>query len=738
MIENFSLNGIATYQEGGVTVSGLKKVNFFYGANGCGKTTVSNFLQDQSTTGFDESRLSWQGNIPLKTLVYNKNFRSTHFGSTSIPGIFTLGRATQEQAAVIEEKKTLLSSANDNILQRKRALSIQQEKLQELQDSFTEEVWVNIYQTYKDRFSQAFIGYKTRKLFLERLLKEFKVNTSDHKNIDELERNAKTIFGDRPERLPHLRISAYDQLAAYESDDIWNKKIVGKSDIPIAPLINRLNINDWVHEGKHHIKDSHVCPFCQEDTITEQFRDQLESFFDQEFTESLTLITKMSKDYLNSSEYAINQLKEIEKFEKDNRFTKLNLISFSTTLRILESIQTSNKTLVANKLKEPSRSIELISSSEHFELINSILNDGNLELEEHNSIVTNFDNQYLQLINEIWKFLIEENKERISTYNLNYSNIQSAITGISSATMAKEGEYRALDQEIKILARDVTSVQPAVDAINQTLLDYGFQGFKIIPSSEGVNRYQIVREDGTPAEVTLSEGEITFITFLYYLQLVNGSIAEDNITEERIAVIDDPISSLDSNVLFIVSTLIKKLIRAINENTGSVKQLIILTHNVYFHKEVSYRSRAESGPAANFWILRKIENVTYLEDFGSNSPIQNSYELLWRELRTEGPSSSVTIQNTMRRILENYFKILGGWKDDDILDHFSNPSEKEICKSLLSWVNEGSHTIPDDLFIQTQEATIDTYKSVFKNVFDKSGHLSHYNMMMGEDNVSVD
>lgn len=67
------------------------------------------------------------------------------------------------------------------------------------------------------------------------------------------------------------------------------------------------------------------------------------------------------------------------------------------------------------------------------------------------------------------------------------------------------------------------------------------------------------------AETTLSEGEITFITFLYFLQLTKGSIDKDSISEDRILVIDDPVSSLDSNILFIVSSLLKDdILRTLN------------------------------------------------------------------------------------------------------------------------------------------------------------------------------
>ena len=114
-----------------------------------------------------------------------------------------------------------------------------------------------------------------------------------------------------------------------------------------------------------------------------------------------------------------------------------------------------------------------------------------------------------------------------------------------------------------------------------------------------------------------------------------------------------------------------------------------------------------------------------------DNPIKTSYELLWKELKNNTNASLVTTQNIMRRILENYFGILGKSIDDTIINSFDSVEEQLICKSLLSWINDGSHTIPDDLYIDSYSDSIEKYKLVFKDIFDKMEHISHYNMMMG-------
>lgn len=255
--------------------------------------------------------------------------------------------------------------------------------------------------------------------------------------------------------------------------------------------------------------------------------------------------------------------------------------------------------------------------------------------------------------------------------------------------------------------------------------------FEIVPSNRETNKYEIHRQDGTIAESTLSEGEVTFITFLYFLQLTKGSTAEDSISEERILIIDDPVSSLDSNVLFVVSSLIKEVISNIRAQKGNIKQLILLTHNVYFHKEVSFDGRTERRADTHYWILRKRHRVSTIEEYGMENPIQSSYQLLWKEIKNVSKNSSITIQNTMRRIIENYFKIMGRYREEDIVNSFQNFEEQLICRSLVSWINDGSHSMSDDLYVEQQDDSTDRYLKVFRNIFINTGHEAHYNMMYG-------
>jgi len=208
-------------------------------------------------------------------------------------------------------------------------------------------------------------------------------------------------------------------------------------------------------------------------------------------------------------------------------------------------------------------------------------------------------------------------------------------------------------------------------------------------------------------------------------------------TTDHVVVFDDPVSSLDSDILFIVGSLIKGLFDEVRAETGHIKQIFVLTHNVYFHKEVTYNSRRRQNVAMkeeSFWVVRKPGLATKVDNHPTN-PIKTSYELLWAEVR-KPECSNLGIQNTLRRILENYFKILGGIDFDHLCAMFDG-KEKIICNSLCSWVHDGSHYAHDDLYVSIDDSMVDSYLSVFRAIFDKSGHSSHYKMMMGDAYVEA-
>ena len=183
--------------------------------------------------------------------------------------------------------------------------------------------------------------------------------------------------------------------------------------------------------------------------------------------------------------------------------------------------------------------------------------------------------------------------------------------------------------------------------------------------------------------------------------------------------------------MFIVGSLIKGVLEEVRCDTSQIKQVFLLTHNVYFHKEVTFNPNRKdiSMREETFWIVRKVNGKSTIEKHNSN-PIKTSYELLWAEVRrTDRPS--IAIQNTLRRILENYFRILGGVDPDSICNKFDG-KDRLVCRSLFSWINDGSHSAHDDLYVSAPDSEVQVYLRVFREIFVRTDHLPHYQMMMGD------
>ncbi len=380
-----------------------------------------------------------------------------------------------------------------------------------------------------------------------------------------------------------------------------------------------------------------------------------------------------------------------------------------------------------------SRSFKLDSNKNEIDAIKDLIKKANEQIANYNEMIKDIEKQKKICKEQTWKFLVNEFKSDIQEYNKKYCGLEKGINNLEKAISENQEEVKKLENEIKELEKNMVSIKPIVNEINTLLKGYGFANFSLA-CTEDEKFYRIQREDGQLVGETLSESEVTFITFLYYYHLTKGSLEENDISENKVLVIDDPISSLDSNILFIVSVLVKDLMKETMEEKANIKQVIILTHNTYFYKEITskYDLKRYQGKYS-FWIIKKDNNVSKIKDYEEN-PIKNSYELLWQEVKQakDNNASWVSLQNVMRRIIEYYFRILGGFKHNDSLSEcFKNIEEKRVCNSFISWFNDGSHGISDDLFVQIQDTSIETYLKVFENIFKETGHEAHYKMMIG-------
>ncbi|GAA8407219.1 AAA family ATPase [Helicobacter pylori] len=745
-ISQIVLKNVATFDENGASFENLNSINFIYGANGSGKTTTSSFLknlaENEMEDKFDNSKIKWHNinSESLKIEVYNKQFKEEQFRNSQIKGIFTLGKKTNENLENIESKKESINKENEKKTKNEKSLQKLKQEREEKEKDFTDSCWEKLYKKNEEDFKETLEGFKLKKKFKEKILKEFKNNEHNEIEIGKLEKlkeNIRIVFSKNQTELVPLECNLTD-FDSVENHSIWEQKIVGSSDAIIADLIKKLSNEDWVAQGREYLsKDGNACPFCQQETITEEFKKQLESYFDISYQESTDTIKKMKENYKDKTAGALEQLDKIVETEQKNQQTKLNTEIFKRIIETLKSKINGNQQKMFDKGKEMSRSFKLESTKNEIKEIRDLVDTANQQIANHNETIKDTKNQKKICVEQTWKFLVNEFKSDIQKYNKKYCGLEKGINNLKKEISENQEKIERLENEIRELEKTMVSIKPIVNEINALLKGYGFTNFSLA-CTEDEKTYRIQRENGQLVGETLSEGEVTFITFLYYYHLTKGSLKENDISKNKVLVIDDPISSLDSNILFIVSVLVKDLMKEAMKEKTNIKQVIILTHNTYFYKEITLECNKHYQGKHSFWIIKKDNNVSKIEKFEEN-PIKNSYELLWQEVRwakekqaKENNISWVSLQNVMRRIIEYYFRILGGFKcNDSLSEYFENIEEKQICNSFISWFNDGSHGIPDDLFVQSQDTSIETYLKVFENIFKKTGHEAHYKMMMG-------
>jgi wobble nucleotide-excising tRNase len=731
MIESISINGTASFGDVPEVMDGLSQFNYLFGSNGTGKTTISRVVADEAS--FSTCKVTWKGGTKLQPMVYNRDFVDRNFTQPAeLKGVFTLGEQQTDTLNKITATKVEIDGLTKKIetltqgLQGEDGVSGKKGELANIEENLKARCWAQ-KQKYDATLQGAFEGFRnSAEKYKTKITQESASNSATLLPLADLEKKAETLFGQTPITEPAVTSIESAKLFAHETNPILKKRVVGKDDVDIAAMIKRLGNSDWIKEGRSFYEQNEkVCPFCQQNT-KEAFAKSLGEYFDESFMADSKAIDDLVTNYSTDAARLQQQVALI--ITTPSKF--LDVEKMKAEKELLDSKITINIQRIAAKKKEASQVIELDSISNVVSTIKDMIDSANKIVAEHNKIVANLAQERTTLTAQVWKFVLEELKADLATYKTSREALDKAIAAMTEQIKVATAERTKKAAELRVLEKQTTSVQPTIDGINSLLTSFGFQGFSLAKAANGTS-YKLIRSDGSDAKSTLSEGEKSFVTFLYFYHLLKGSDSDSGMTTNRVVVFDDPVSSLDSDILFIVGSLIKGLFEEVRACSGHIKQIFVLTHNVYFHKEVTFNSRRPRDAAMSeetFWVVRRPGLVSKLSKHPSN-PIKTSYELLWNEVRNPD-RSSLTIQNTLRRILENYFKILGGVDPDEICAMFEG-KEKLTCKSLFSWVNDGSHSAHDDLYI-SNDSSVETYLNVFKAIFEKSKHIAHYKMMMGD------
>lgn len=752
-IEKITLNA-ATYAGDVIEPS---YINFFYGRNGAGKSTVANAIRENIGIQWHPEKTAADYDV----LVYNQSFIDNNFSNyDNLAGVFTVcdvnikiqeqvDQKTADKVTFEEQARTHTTAAEGKNREKNTAL-----------EEFQDNCW-DATKAIRTDFKDAVKGTGKKNLLADHILSL--PNAVEH-DLAELKKMYDAAYDASARAYSEFsRAGSTTSYGKLPGKELMDKIIVSSSDTPFAKFMKALNASDWVRDGhtQFHANAGNKCPYCQQ-PIPKTFEDDLAACFDAQYQQDINDLDTFKNTYNRETSAIVNTLRA-NLNDVMPSIDKSLLVDYEDKLQLFEKNIEINNQRITGKVKEPTTIVALEDTDSLLIEIGSLIDDINKQIKANNDVVNNRKTQKTVCSTRVWEHIAFILSATITKYKKGQDDLKKEIDDLTAKANKSKRDARTLGIEIADLNKQVVNTQAAIDSINALLRDSGFQGFWLREKDGVQNTYEVIREDGSIA-VKLSEGERNFIAFLYFYHLVRGSHSSDEV-KDKIVVIDDPVSSMDSGTLFIVSSIVREMIEVCYNNTdyrkqtvsgNYIKQIFVLTHNVYFHRETTYH-QVNRYKSTNFYIIRKSDNVSSIKlcdrknekiptERENYNPIQNSYASLWDELKDL--NSPIPVLNVIRQILEYYFLQLCGYEGSDLRKEVleenrskfvaevegakSDMEKYHLASSMLAYISN-PHGISDGLNYVEDCDDVELYKTVFKLIFEALHQEQHYNMMMGID-----
>lgn len=731
MLKNIQIENFGSYQNfsGLAEKNYFKKMNIIYGANYSGKTTLSRIFALLKNKNDPENYLNPVFKIIFENetiddnnykenskdlLVFNKDFISENlsflvFNNHEIGSIKSFDAVVVGQDQIsIDNKINELNSSSEILIATEEGINLvldQIDKDRKIINQEKTEITRNRDRslTEKARELEA-IGLNAARTYqrpnlLSDINKILNLNPKLVKKLTE-EEIQKKINDMKVSQKPEINIKN-KKLEIKESVNqhiehcrLKLKEAVEKN---ITKEINDF-FKDWVLTGYHLHRQQNKdnCEFCGGElkkTVLEQyevFSNKKEENLKKEIISLIESHKKISK--------ALSIL--IDGFVEPGAYF---YDSFKNEyLVLLESIKSKafdfseNLSLLEHKLEEKiiNLSFELVFDFLPLERSFSALIDSYIQVIE---ICNKNDEFSKNIVVEQDKLKNEVLEERIVEYLIEFEWYKklSKITELDEninklIPVEKENSQRILEiqtyqiniqEEIKKLNAQKSTTSAASQLVNKFLNSFfGNESLSLIPIEEEgqQGRFKIVR-NGHEA-YNLSEGECTLVAFCYFIALVYNLKNIGKLTDV-IIYIDDPISSLDSNNIFYIYSLIENVIC----KEKAYKQLFISTHNLEFFKYLRKltipknrtnikscndpsctSTKRNENEDVSFYLINKEDNISKLDVLPNylrkyNTEFNYLFSQIWNcaQATTElSPDQIYNFSNNMRKFFEvyNYFK----------------------------------------------------------------------------------
>lgn len=716
MIEKILLRNVSSYSpDSTVSINPLKRVNLLYGQNGTGKTTIGNFLQTPSQACYSICSVE-----PAKTgrevLVYNHTFMEKNFHAVaSQPGIFTLNEGNIEAEVALkaaEAEIANLTVAHDTAMEKGVNCKKAQEQARE---ALLDSIWKPKRDFDNTALSYCFKSLNTRERLLDAVQRVPFVVTSD--TAQGLLNEAAELSEASDQELPRIAPFTF-QANELETDPIMQEIITGSGDSYLSALIKQLGHSDWVKQAlRYEAEAKGQCPLCQQ-LLPQDFYAEIHKVFDKTYEQRLGLLQQLENQYRGAVDQFLRRCEAPE--------YQLQAIKFHVTN--LHSVFQKNLQSLATKVASPSVVITLESTAPFMAELNSEIAAEQLKIDAINAKIRNRKQYEEDVKRRFWNWYR-------ASCNAAFVEFEKINNEQGRQRQVAKDEVQTLRDQIhaqrEIISQSratITNIDQSVESINSWLRVLGLKGFALIKEEGIVPQYRLERPGQTEGVFrTLSEGEKTLISFLYFLEVCNGELdtTTGKLKSDRIIVIDDPISSLSHNYVYDIASLIR---RQVLTPSNRFKQVIILTHNLFFFHEMTKLLKDEKEKSLAMFRITKSEysSVVSMEE----REIQNDYQAFWQTIKDalQGRTSPNVIPIMMRNILEYYFSFVH--QTPSLSKALTELSEENPeFRALYRYINRESHADSVNL-TDFGEINPVTFVERFKDVFIKTNFESHFDKMM--------
>lgn len=656
MITKFkSINNLAVFQNFTWDTSILNKenkvvpfqpINIFYGRNYSGKTTLSRIVRALETGNISDKYENPQFEVSIKDVadstpnnltahgkkirVFNEDFVKDNLrfivnSDESITPFAIIGGNASIEAEIQTLKNDLGSNEDGSesgfYLELKNASATANTAFQAHQ---TENNNLNQQLSFKATNNPNGIKYKSEKFGDQ----NYNINKLQNDITTVLDASFQPLTDDEvTQKLNLLNERANADISAIAKPNLElntlntkAKELVTKSissSNKIEQLLKDAILNRWVKEGRQLHKDKlEQCSFCGNDISQERWN-ELDSHFDEE-SEKLekeidTLISEIENSIRNvDTQLPINKNAFYSKFHSD-----LDTL-ISQRQQAIDNIK-SELNRIKSSLQE--RKDDLLNSKTFVDIT-----DNSKQLEDCWTTFESFRTQANDYSNSLGNEQTEAKKllrlREISDFvgTIQYTNVTTKIQNFKNTSDTETQKKQVIEQKIQQqivqiedkerLMKDEEKGALKVNEYLNNFFGHDFLTLQAIEETDKKIRFEIVRNEKKAHH--LSEGECSLIAFCYFMAKLEDVETKGS---KPIIWIDDPISSLDSNHIFFVYSLINVEIIAKQE----FQQIFISTHNLDFLK---YLKRLQSTEQRSYFLIsREKETSTiklmpkYLKDY---------------------------------------------------------------------------------------------------------------------------